>query len=174
METNVVLVGFSGAGKSTLGKQAAPLLGLRFVDLDHYIEQKLQYSVPQLFSQFGELVFRKCEYDALQELLEEDGQLIAVGGGAPCYAQAMSLILERSLSVYVKLSEEVLVNRLAHSKKRRPLTVDLSDDELRRYVHETLQRRAPYYEQAHLIIERDDLTPEALAEAIRKRLDASS
>ncbi|MBO7491897.1 MAG: shikimate kinase [Bacteroidales bacterium] len=170
METNVVLVGFSGAGKSTLGKLTAPLLGLRFVDLDSYIEQKLQYKVPQLFSQFGELVFRKSEYDALQELLEDEGQLIAVGGGAPCYAQAMKLIVENSFSVYVKLSEEALVERLANSKKPRPLTKDLTHDDLETYVRETLKKRAPYYEQAHLIISAEDITPEDLAQAILAEL----
>ena len=167
METNIVLVGFSGAGKSTLGKQTAPLLGLRFVDLDSYIEQKLQYKVPQLFSQFGELVFRKSEYEALQELLEEEGLMIAVGGGAPCYAQAMRLIVENSFSVYVKLSEEALVERLANSRKPRPLTKDLAHDDLETYVRETLKKRAPYYEQAHLIVSGENITPEILAQTIR-------
>ncbi|MBO4488884.1 MAG: shikimate kinase [Bacteroidales bacterium] len=167
METNIVLVGFSGAGKSTLGKLTAPLLGLRFVDLDYYIEQKLQYKVPQLFSQFGELVFRKSEYEALQELLDDEGQLIAVGGGAPCYAQAMELILEQSFSVYVKLSEAALVERLANSRKPRPLTKDLTHEELEAYVRETLKKRAPFYERAHLVVSGEGITPEILAETIR-------
>ncbi|MBR4135055.1 MAG: shikimate kinase [Bacteroidales bacterium] len=167
METNVVLVGFSGAGKSTLGRQTAPLLGLRFVDLDHYLEQKLQYKIPQLFEQFGELVFRKSEYEVLQEVLEDEGQLIAVGGGTPCYAQAMELILEQSFSVYVKLSEESLVQRLANSRKPRPLTKDLTHEELESYVRETLKKRAPYYERAHLIVSGEGITPEILAETIR-------
>ena len=167
METNVVLVGFSGAGKSTLGRQTVPLLGLRFVDLDHYLEQKLQYKIPQLFEQFGELVFRKSEYEVLQEVLEDEGQLIAVGGGTPCYAQAMELILEQSFSVYVKLSEESLVQRLANSRKPRPLTKDLTHEELESYVRETLKKRAPYYERAHLIVSGEGITPEILAETIR-------
>jgi len=170
METNIVLVGFSGAGKSTLGKQTAPLLGLRFVDLDSYIEQKLQYKVPQLFSQFGELVFRKSEYEALEELLEENGQLIAVGGGAPCYGPAMQLILERSFSVYIKMSEEELVERLANSKKPRPLTKDLSPEALKQYVHERLEKRAPFYEQANITIAGGGITPEALATSIKSKL----
>ncbi|MCR4966118.1 MAG: shikimate kinase [Bacteroidales bacterium] len=170
MENNIVLVGFSGAGKSTLGKQTAPLLGLRFVDLDNYIEQKLQYKVPQLFSQFGELVFRKSEYEALEELLENDGQLIAVGGGAPCYGQAMQLILKRSFSVYIKMPEDELVQRLASSKKPRPLTKDLSPEELKQYVHERLEKRAPFYEQADMTIAGDGITPEVLAEAIKAKI----
>lgn len=170
MGSNIVLVGFSGAGKSTLGRQTAPLLGLRFVDLDHYIEQKLHYTVPQLFSQFGELIFRKCEYDALQDLLEEDNLLIAAGGGTPCYEQAMQLIVEKSISVYIKLSEETLVQRLANSKKTRPLTTSLSLEDLKVYVHETLLQREPFYKRAHLTVSDDNITPASLAQTLSSYL----
>lgn len=148
---NVVLVGFPASGKTTIGRTLAPQLGLNFVDLDTAIEVKYHTTVPQLFKKYGELVFRKCEYETLSELLQQDNLLISTGGGAPCFKDAMALINKHSASVYLKLEEATLVKRLRDSRKKRPLTDNLNTSELTQYVHQTLMERAPYYEQAHLI-----------------------
>lgn len=148
---NVVLVGFPASGKTTIGRTLAPQLGLNFVDLDTAIEVKYHTTVPQLFKKYGELVFRKCEYETLSELLQQDNLLISTGGGAPCFKDAMALINKHSASVYLKLEENILIKRLRDSRKKRPLTDNLNTSELTQYVHQTLMERAPYYEQAHLI-----------------------
>lgn len=148
---NVVLVGFPASGKTTIGRSLAPQLGLNFVDLDTAIEVKYHTTVPQLFKKYGELVFRKCEYETLSELLQQDNLLISTGGGAPCFKDAMALINKHSASVYLKLEENILIKRLRDSRKKRPLTDNLNTSELTQYVHQTLMERAPYYEQAHLI-----------------------
>jgi len=156
---NVVLVGFPGCGKTTVGNQLASQLNLNFVDLDAAVEEKYHTTVPQLFQKYGELVFRKCEYQTLNELLQKEQLLIATGGGAPCYEDAMSLINQHALSVYLNLSEETLVQRLRNSHKVRPLVQNLTLPELQQYVHDTLCKRCSYYEQAQLI-----LTEEALSD----------
>jgi shikimate kinase len=88
------------------------------------------------------------EYAALKEVLEADNAVIATGGGTPCHHDAMTLINSRAHSIYLKFSEEQLVEHLVHSKKKRPLTQHLSEPELRAYVHETLAKREPYYLRA--------------------------
>ena len=40
MTKSVFLCGFMGCGKSTVGKVAAGMLGMQFIDLDEYIEEK--------------------------------------------------------------------------------------------------------------------------------------
>ena len=148
---NIVLIGFPGAGKSTLGKRLAGRLGMDFIDLDLYIEEKYHTAVPLLFQRYGEPAFRKLEYAALKEVLEADNAVIATGGGTPCYGDAMALINARAHSIYLKLSEEQIVEHLLHSKKKRPLTHHLDEPALREYVHKTLAEREPYYLQAHEI-----------------------
>ena len=37
---NIVLCGFMGCGKSTVGKNVARKSGKKYVDMDHYIEEK--------------------------------------------------------------------------------------------------------------------------------------
>ena len=149
---NIVLIGFPGSGKSTLGRRLAEQLGMEFIDLDHYIEVKYHTAIPLLFQKYGEPAFRALEYAALCEVLAMDGVVIATGGGAPCHGDAMAKINARARSIYLKLTEDQLVERLLHSKKKRPLTDHLSDPELRVYVHETLALREPYYLQAHEVL----------------------
>ena len=145
---NIVLVGFPGAGKSTVGRRLADKLGMAFIDLDLYIEEKYHTAVPLLFQRYGEPAFRMLEYAVLKEVLEADNAVIATGGGTPCHHDAMTLINSRAHSIYLKFSEEQLVEHLLHSKKKRPLTQHLSEPELRAYVHETLAKREPYYLRA--------------------------
>ena len=149
--TPLVLLGFPGSGKSTVGRRLARKLGVAFLDLDRYIEEKYHTSVPLLFQKYGEPAFRALEYAALCEVLAQDDVVIATGGGTPCYGDAMAKINARARSIYLKLTEDELVERLLQSRKRRPLTDSLSEPELRAYVRETLAKREPYYRQAHTV-----------------------
>jgi shikimate kinase len=148
---NIVIVGFSGAGKSTVGKRLADKLNMTFVDLDLYIEEKYHTAIPLLFQRYGESAFRTLEYVALQEALFTENAVIAVGGGTPCHGDAMALINAQSKSVYLQLDENEIVDHLLHSKKKRPLTNHLNEEELRVYVHKTLQQREPYYLKAQIV-----------------------
>ena len=147
----IVLLGFPGSGKSTVGRRLARKLGVAFLDLDRYIEEKYHTSVPLLFQKYGEPAFRALEYAALCEVLAKDDVVIATGGGTPCHGDAMAKINARARSIYLQLTEDELVERILQSRKRRPLTDSLSEPELRAYVRETLAKREPYYRQAHTV-----------------------
>lgn len=81
LKQGVILIGHSGSGKTSLGHDLARRLGLPFIDLDQMIENKLQRSIPEIFSSQGEDLFRQLEYEVGLEVLRT-GQVIAVGGGA--------------------------------------------------------------------------------------------
>jgi shikimate kinase len=144
----VVIVGFSGAGKSTAGKKMADRLGMAFVDLDLYIEEKYHTAIPLLFQRYGESAFRTLESAALMEVLSMNDTVIAVGGGTPCFGDNMEKINANAFSIYIQLGENELVDHLLHSKKKRPLTSHLSESELHEYVRKTLVVREPFYLQA--------------------------
>ena len=161
---NIVIVGFPGAGKSTIGRRLAGRLNMTFIDLDLYIEEKYHSAVPLLFQRYGEPAFRTLEFSALCEVLKMDNCVIATGGGTPCHAGAMEAINENARSIYLQLSEDQIVEHLLISKKKRPLTHHLSEPELRKYVHETLPVREPYYLQAHII----SPLPDSVEELVQK------
>lgn len=170
MARNVVLVGFSGAGKTTVGRELALRLGLEFVDLDDAIEEKYHATIPHIFQKYGESVFRQCEFETLKEVLSHDGLLVATGGGAPTYKDAMQYINARAFSIFLNLSESELVKRLKNSKKRRPLTENLTEEVLNDYVHQTLLQRLPFYSMAKLKLDEDNIQMEEVADRILSQI----
>lgn len=162
----IVLIGFPGCGKSTHGKRLASRLGLDFYDTDAEFEKYYHISIVDFFSKYGESAFRTCERQLLLKLLDHDHCVISTGGGTPCFGDNMNLILQRSLSVYIKLSAVSLQVRLSQSKKRRPLLMNMTDDQLLGYVEETLASRENDYSRANLIVKGEDLTAEKLYQVV--------
>lgn len=78
---NIVLIGMPGCGKSTVGKLIADHTGLQFADADTEIEKLAGKSIPQIFAEDGEDVFRSYETRVLSALGKESGLVIATGGG---------------------------------------------------------------------------------------------
>lgn len=79
---NLVVVGMPSAGKTSLGKAVSKLLTRRFVDIDYQIEQKAGQTITEIFSKHGEPYFRKLEREVIAAVSEQNGIVIATGGGA--------------------------------------------------------------------------------------------
>ena len=76
----IYLCGFMGCGKSTIGKLLAQKTGLKFTDLDDYIEETEKMSIPEIFASKGESYFREKEAKAVKDLSAENS-VVACGGG---------------------------------------------------------------------------------------------
>ena len=79
----IFLTGYMGAGKTTLGKAFARELGLTFIDLDWYIEERFHRTISELFRERGEDGFRRLEQSMLHEAGEFEDVVISTGGGRP-------------------------------------------------------------------------------------------
>ena len=64
----IIFIGYMGAGKTTIGRQMAKCNGLRFYDLDWYIENRMRKKVSQIFAEQGEEGFRRIERNMLHEV----------------------------------------------------------------------------------------------------------
>ncbi|WP_435625116.1 shikimate kinase [Flagellimonas sp.] len=146
----VVLVGYMASGKSVIGQSLAKSLDLDFVDLDGYIENQMGKTIPEIFSEKGEIFFRKKEYEYLQELLQNKTPMVlSTGGGTPCYGNNMQAILDTSdLSVYLQLSIPILVERIKLEKDSRPLVQNIDDADLPEFIGKHLFERRSYYARA--------------------------
>jgi shikimate kinase len=158
----IVLLGFMGSGKSTLGKQLSTLLGWVFVDLDRFVETSEKRTIPDIFEKDGEQVFRRLESNALKDVLKYPNQVIAIGGGTPCQPENLNLIKEKSVSVYLKISDSQLATRLTNSTNQRPLLKGKSESEINISIRDLLAAREPFYNQADIIIESDVITAEMI------------
>jgi len=167
MNTRIFLIGFMGSGKSTLGAQLARRLDFQFVDMDQLIEDTAEMSVPEIFNEHGEEVFRKWEYDILLELCSREKLVISTGGGAPCHSQMMDLMNAHGTTIYLKLAPEALQNRLIRSRTERPLIKGKSDSELLEFITELLEKRKKIYNQATHIVDGINLSAESLTHLLQ-------
>ncbi|MDB4752286.1 shikimate kinase [Winogradskyella sp.] len=166
----IVLMGYMGSGKSTVGKQLASVLDYDFIDLDNYIIKKENRTIATIFSDKGEIYFRKIESQYLKEILSQENKVVlALGGGTPCYAYNLELIEndENVISFYLKLSIPYLSKRLFNEKDNRPLISHLENiEELQEFVGKHLFERVQYYSKANHILEAEEKTVKDITETI--------
>jgi len=105
---NIVLIGMPGCGKSTIGKQLAARLGRSFVDADVTVTELAGKSIPEIFTQDGESVFRQWETDALTQLGKQSGLIIATGGGCVTQKRNYPLLHQNSRIFWLQRSLDVL------------------------------------------------------------------
>lgn len=148
----IILVGFMGSGKTTVGKELASVLGCPFTDTDQVIENSEGVPVSQIFAEKGENYFRELEKDIVENLDDTHFEVIAVGGGLPCYNGLMDVLNKKGFTVYLKADEELLFERLWHEMEERPLIEGMGEHELKAFISRKLMEREPYYQQALITI----------------------
>ena len=150
------IVGLSGVGKTSIGKKFAKKLNLKFVDTDELIENKYQKSIDKIFSEFGEFFFRTIESNILKEIKHID--IVACGGGLPCFNNNMKLINRLGTSIYLKASPNEILKRLNTSVNIRPLILKKTEKERKIYIINCIKKREKFYEKADYIIDTEGLT----------------
>lgn len=145
---NIILCGFMGAGKSTMGIRAAKAFSWEFVDTDRYIEEKTSMSVKEIFDKHGETAFRQMETDAVRELSERSGYIIATGGGTMMNEENRSALSKSGLILLIEISKETVLSRLA-GDTTRPLLARPDREEI---IEKLMKERLPVYRKSADII----------------------
>lgn len=170
----VILLGYMASGKTSIGKRLAKALNIEFIDLDDFIEEIENKSVTNIFSENGEIYFRKTEHESLKKLLSSNkSYVLALGGGTPCYAGNMGLIKQANNvnSLYLKANNTTLIEKLIRKKAKRPLVANLKDEKIPEFVAKHLFERRPFYEQAHLHVNVDGKSKDEIVAEILEILD---
>jgi len=167
MHSRIFLIGFMGSGKSTIGRKLANEVGYGFVDMDSLISQYSGMTIPGIFSEHGEALFRKWERDTLKEIIRQENIVVATGGGAPCHHKNMDVMNSSGLTIYLRLTPEAIRERLMRSKTERPLVKGKSDSELFDFIKELLGQREQYYLQSKIVTDGMNLKINELAEVIK-------
>src|SRR5688572_5498908 len=137
-----ILLGMMGAGKSSVGKALARLSGRDFVDTDGLLQQRFGRAVTQIFKIYGEDTFRAHETSVLKTL-EPGAVVVATGGGIVIREANWTEMHRLGTTVYLHVSEELLLDRLAVSKKKRPL---LEVEDWQGRVEQLLEKRRELYQ----------------------------
>ena len=144
----IFLTGYMGAGKTTLGKAFARELNVPFIDLDWYIEERFHKSIRELFAERGEASFRELERSMLHEVSEFEDVIVSTGGGTPCFFDNMEYMNGCGQTVFLDVHPDILFRRLRVAKQQRPILQGKTDEDLRTFIVEALDKREPFYSQA--------------------------
>lgn len=162
----IYLLGYMGCGKTTAGKQLAEKLGYSFIDLDDVLEANQGRTISDIFAADGEQAFREIEKETLHSTFNLDDAVIATGGGAPCFFDNVDQMNEHGVTIYVDMTAQELVDRLAGQIEHRPILNGKSNEGLLQFIGEALDKRNPFYRKAKLSVEGLTLSAASLTEAI--------
>ena len=158
----IYIVGYMGAGKTTAARRLANHLGWGVVDTDAMFEEKYKISVCDFFNKYDEPLYRKLESEVLKSTADLENVVISTGGGTACYFDNMEWMNQHGLTVFLRISQKAVVDRLVHAKRKRPLAEGKTEAELTEFVNRHYTSRLPFYEQAKITVKAEDLDLEGL------------
>ena len=158
-----------GVGKSTIGKNLAKKLKCNFVDVDKLIENNEGMSINLIFKKKSESYFRKIESEIALSVLKKTNSVIALGGGAFLNNSIRRSIKKLSVSFWLDVPIDLLINRLKRTKKR-PL---LNNKNINETVKKKYFERKKIYSQADFKIKCNSLKTEEIVDKILKLYEKS-
>ena len=157
----LALLGFMGSGKSVVGAVVAERAGSPFHDLDLMVEDEAGMAIPDIFATQGEAAFRALEKAILPKALEP-GTVVALGGGAVMDDANWTLVIERSIPVYLEVPFTTLWQRV-HAEQGRPLIAGRSQSE----VEALFEARRRRYEMSPHRVKADRAIRDVAEEVLR-------
>jgi shikimate kinase len=161
----VVLVGPPGSGKSTIAALLSQRLGVRHRDTDSDIEAEAGKPISDIFVDDGEPYFRLLERAAIVAALQDDGEVLSLGGGAILDAGTRAELAGHNV-VFLDVSLGEAAKRVGLSVAR-PLLLGNVRTQLRTLME---ARRPLYDEVAKQTVVTDDKTPDQIVDEILERL----
>lgn len=145
---NIVLIGYRGAGKTVVGKRLASQLGMKFVDIDHLIEERFQKRIIEIVESQGWDHFRNIEKRLIQEISKQDHLVIAPGGGAVLDVNNIIALRKKGFIIWLKAEPEILYKRLEEDQTSMSQRPPLTNKGFLEEINEVIAERNHLYEWA--------------------------
>jgi shikimate kinase len=161
----VILWGFMASGKTAAGGMVARRLGWEHADLDVEIVKAQGREISAIFASEGEASFRALELEATRSWIEKPRLVLTPGGGWVTNPAVRELIPPTTLTVWLQVSPEVVLERVAAERggAERPL---LRGEDPLGTVRRLLAAREPLYRTARLHVPTDGRTLEEITDRI--------
>lgn len=173
MPCNLILIGYRCCGKTRVGRHLANLMGYTFVDTDQRIESLCGSRIKALVADRGWPFFRQMETQVLKQLLTQENQVIATGGGMVLAMENRKLMKKNGMVIWLTADAKTIVQRLEADGETIDQRPRFTSGALLDETRDTLARRTPFYEElADMTV--DTTTghaPRNIAEIIKRRLD---
>lgn len=171
----VALIGYRGVGKSAVARELARRLDYVAFDSDDLIEEQAGRSIAEIFAEQGEAHFRELEAAALRELVEKEGAVLALGGGAVLRPDNREALAACRAVVWLTASVDVLWERIGGDQATASRRPNLTNSGGRSEVERLLAQRRPIYRQsATVVVDTENKSPEEVAAEIADQLTQKS
>lgn len=114
---NIVLIGMPACGKSVTGVVLAKAMKMKFIDTDLMIQEHAGKSLQEIIDEDGMERFKETERIVLNSI-DIKNAVIATGGSAVYYDDAMMHLKENGIIIYIKISLQDVKKRLRNIKTR--------------------------------------------------------
>jgi shikimate kinase len=165
----ISIVGMMGAGKTTTGKSLSRRLGIEFNDSDLEMERLHKSTVAQLFKKEGEEKFKNIETETIRQIINSGKpQVLSIGGEAFDMEANRQELLSKTVTVWLKVDIETLIERVCR-RDTRPILEQTGRDKAD-IMMEILKKREEFFQEADIHIDTTRLTRVDIIEEIIKRL----
>lgn len=151
-------IGLPGSGKSYALQMLLGTPNISGVDMDAHIQYAISDTISNFVTQNSWQTFREIEQAALVELTAKYQQqsqgiaIIACGGGTPCFFDNLKFMQANGTTVWFNLPTPTIVSRLVGTANVRPMLQQNNETIITNFVANLYNERAPFYNQAHIII----------------------
>ncbi|MBY8982250.1 MAG: shikimate kinase [Candidatus Lokiarchaeota archaeon] len=148
IKNSFALIGFMASGKTTIGENLVKELGedFRFIEMDMMIVEKAGKSIPEIFSDDGEIRFREYEIAVCKEISSYQKVVISCGGGVVLNKINIDYLKRNCYIVLLEASVDTIFQRaMKDGKETRPV-IDKEDP--KKEIEKVLNFRAPFYKAA--------------------------
>lgn len=160
MKSNIILIGMPACGKSTVGVVLAKTVNKGFLDTDLLIQQREGRRLQEIIDAEGNDYFRRVERSVLLDF-NGSGQVVATGGSAVYFEDAMEHFRRDGVVVYLKVSLDNILERM-NNIRTRGISIDKGQT-----IEELYLERVPLYEKyADITVDADGCTVEQVIEKI--------
>ena len=119
----VAMIGLRGAGKTTLGAELAQLTDVPFVRLSQLVVERAGLETSEIMELGGASAFRRFEYEALRDLIDQPGKVILeTAGGIVANDTSYNLLVERFHTIWLRADPDEHMQRVIDQHDLRPMT----------------------------------------------------
>lgn len=181
---NIFFVGMTGVGKTSVGWSLSKEIGLGFLDLDEWVEDKHEKSIADIFDDEGEQAFRLIEHQAVKQLVGIQNHIISLGGGTVMNDKNWNLIKESGCTVWIQGNADHVAKRLSSDVEaldQRPLLSHFSSIEnaeerynrVKQEVSDLLEKRSERYGECDFKIDLSHASVDSSVKQVKELLRSS-
>ena len=151
-KNSIALIGFMATGKTIIGKKLTEYLGkdYTFVETDDIVTHEAGKSIPRIFDEDGESIFRDFEISACEKASRMSKVVISCGGGVVLNRLNIINLKKNCHIILLKATTEEIYKRvMIDGKETRPL-INKGDPKIQ--IEKILRVRSQHYKDAAEII----------------------